>query len=117
MVARQTLTLFVWVQILVPQPTKPLDTNGLNFRGVAQLGRALGSGPRGREFESRHSDHTASRTSFVRDAVFYVVMEKRHRLTHSVAPPLQFACFARKLAYASHGRVKGQGRSSEMIGR
>ena len=58
MVARQTLTLFVWVRILVPQPKKPLaKTNGFIFRGVAQLGRALGSGPRGREFDSRHSDH------------------------------------------------------------
>ena len=27
------------------------------FRGVAQFGRALGSGPRGRVFESPHSDH------------------------------------------------------------
>ncbi len=27
------------------------------FRGVAKLGIALGSGPRGRGFESRHSDH------------------------------------------------------------
>ena len=26
-------------------------------RGVAQFGRALGSGPRGRWFESSHSDH------------------------------------------------------------
>ena len=26
-------------------------------RGVAQLGSALGSGPRGRWFESSHSDH------------------------------------------------------------
>ena len=26
-------------------------------RGVAQFGRVLGSGPRGRAFESRHSDH------------------------------------------------------------
>ena len=28
-------------------------------RGVAQFGRALGSGPRGRWFESSHSDHNA----------------------------------------------------------
>ena len=28
-----------------------------NNRGVAQFGSALGSGPRGRGFESRHSDH------------------------------------------------------------
>lgn len=27
------------------------------YRGVAQFGRALGSGPRGRVFESPHSDH------------------------------------------------------------
>ena len=31
------------------------------FRGVAQLGRALGSGPRGRKFESCHSDQRAER--------------------------------------------------------
>ena len=29
----------------------------LYFRGVAQLGRALGSGPRSRTFKSSHSDH------------------------------------------------------------
>ncbi len=29
-------------------------------RGVAKLGIALGSGPRGRGFESRHSDHAKS---------------------------------------------------------
>ena len=46
MVARQTLTLFVRVRILLPQP----------FRGVAQLGRALRSGRRGRWFESSHLD-------------------------------------------------------------
>ena len=28
-----------------------------HYRGVAQLGRALGSGPRGRWFKSSHSDH------------------------------------------------------------
>ena len=48
MVARQTLTLFVRVRILLPQPS----------RGVAQLGRALRSGRRGRWFESSHLDHT-----------------------------------------------------------
>ena len=31
------------------------------YRGVAQLGRALGSGPRGRVFESPHSDHICKR--------------------------------------------------------
>ena len=30
------------------------------FRGVAQLGRALGSGPRGRVFESPHSDQKST---------------------------------------------------------
>ncbi len=46
MVARQTLTLFVWVRILVGQP----------HRGVAQFGRALRSGRRGRRFKSCHLD-------------------------------------------------------------
>lgn len=32
----------------------------VEYRGVAQLGRVLGSGPRGRAFESRHSDHKKS---------------------------------------------------------
>ena len=27
------------------------------YRGVAQFGRVLGSGPRGRRFKSSHSDH------------------------------------------------------------
>ena len=31
--------------------------NKLRLRNVAQLGRALGLGPRGRRFESCHSDH------------------------------------------------------------
>ena len=57
-VARQTLTLFVWVQILVPQPIDaPAAQRGHRYRGVAQFGRALRSGRRGREFESRHLDH------------------------------------------------------------
>ena len=30
------------------------------FRGVAKLGIALGSGPRGRGFKSRHSDQRKS---------------------------------------------------------
>ena len=34
-------------------------------RGVAQFGSALGSGPRGREFKSRHSDQY----------IFYSVMK------------------------------------------
>ena len=33
-------------------------------RGVAQLGSALGSGPRGRRFESCHSDHFGSEKHF-----------------------------------------------------
>ena len=36
--------------------TLPNDAFFLKKRGVAQLGRALGSGPRGRKFESCHSD-------------------------------------------------------------
>ncbi len=53
-VARQTLTLFVRVRILLPQPWPRY--RGRIFRGVAQLGRALRSGRRGRWFESSHLD-------------------------------------------------------------
>ena len=35
----------------------------MNNRGVAQFGRALGSGPRGRVFESPHSDQLAVPTA------------------------------------------------------
>ena len=54
-VAQQTLTLYVWVRILVPQPLAPI-TSGLFFRGVAQFGSALRSGRRGRRFKSCHLD-------------------------------------------------------------
>ena len=60
MVAQQTLTLFVWVRILVPQPIYPsigFCPLPALFRGVAQFGRALRSGRRGRVFESLHLDH------------------------------------------------------------
>ena len=62
-VARQTLTLFVWVQILVGQPSNP-NLYRLGFvlsRGIAQFGSVLGSGPRGRGFKSRYSDQKAVR--------------------------------------------------------
>ena len=54
-VAQQTLTLYVWVRILVPQPMAPTHS-GLFFRGVAQFGSALRSGRRGRRFKSCHLD-------------------------------------------------------------
>ena len=58
-VAQQTLTLFVRVRILLPQPRAPFSEP--SFRGVAQLGRALRSGRRGRWFESSHLDHNKKR--------------------------------------------------------
>ena len=58
MVARQTLTLFVRVQILLPQPGSGIRS--LLNRGVAQLGRALRSGRRSRRFKSSHLDQTES---------------------------------------------------------
>ncbi len=72
MVAQQTLTLFVWVQILVPLPTgqgpgayvcprllffMPAGNKPAPRRGVAQFGRALRSGRRSRRFKSCHLDH------------------------------------------------------------
>ena len=35
----------------------PCYNHGVSLRGVAQIGSALGSGPRGRRFKSCHSDH------------------------------------------------------------
>ncbi len=57
MVAQQTLTLFVWVQILVPLPGSLGNSGAVFFRGVAQFGRALRSGRRSRRFKSCHLDH------------------------------------------------------------
>ena len=54
MAAQQTLTLLVEVRVLYPQLNKIRFL--ILFRSVAQLGRALRSGRRGRVFESRHSD-------------------------------------------------------------
>ena len=67
MVARQSLTLFVWVRILVGQPR---DGFGAFFRGVAQFGRALRSGRRGRGFESRHFDYLAGAPKALRNQGF-----------------------------------------------
>ena len=61
-VARQTLTLLVEVRVLYPQflgrgagYLAGQDVR-LHFRSVAQFGRALRSGRRGRVFESHHLD-------------------------------------------------------------
>ena len=54
MAAQQTLTLLVEVRVLYPELNKIRFL--ILFRSVAQLGRALRSGRRGRVFESRHSD-------------------------------------------------------------
>ena len=54
----------VWyVRSLAPQKRhsavrSPHQSHKFNFRGVAQFGSALGSGPRGRRFESCHSDQS-----------------------------------------------------------
>ena len=42
----------------------------LIFRGVAQFGSALGSGPRGRGFKSRHLDHKKAKGFALRFFVF-----------------------------------------------
>ena len=43
-------------------------------RGVAKFGIALGSGPRGHGFESRHSDHIAA-SSVSLAAIFFMQSE------------------------------------------
>ncbi len=49
------------------------------FRGVAQFGRVLGSGPRGRRFKSSHSDHESlANTALARLYIFvlFVIVTK-----------------------------------------
>mgnify|MGYP007076759719 CR=1 FL=1 len=76
-VARQTLTLFVWVQILVGQPSNP-NLYRLGFvlsRGIAQFGSVLGSGPRGRGFKSRYSDQKETTVKTV--VSFFTLLKSR----------------------------------------
>ena len=54
--------------------TIPLWYNTVVIRGVAQFGSALGSGPRGRKFESCHSDQnrkSAGENRRIFDFVFF----------------------------------------------
>ena len=44
------------------------------FRGVAQFGSALGSGPRGRRFESCHSDHQRNAICLPRHFAFFCAL-------------------------------------------
>ena len=44
------------------------------LRGVAQFGRALGSGPRGRKFKSSHSDQNKMKTVY--DGLFCFISER-----------------------------------------
>lgn len=63
------------------------------IRGVAQLGRALTSGVRGRRFESSHPDHEFLLKNLGNNAIFYFHLTNSHHTT-------QFVCreFVRKLA-------------------
>ncbi len=58
--------------------------NQASFRGVAKLGIALGSGPRGLGFESRHSDHRwvlIGLTDFLlRNCKFYILLHRNVQL-------------------------------------
>ena len=51
------------------------------IRGVAQFGRALGSGPRGRVFKSHHSDHLNTRqyAGFADCLVFYIAFSRKNQ--------------------------------------
>ena len=56
MVVRRTLTPFVGVRFSHPQPPQQPSCCGF-FSGCSAVGSALGSGPRGRGFESRRDHH------------------------------------------------------------
>ncbi len=54
------------------------------FRGVAQFGSALGSGPRGRGFKSRHLDQKERR---ILRRSFFAFSEARHGLIYAPILP------------------------------
>ena len=64
---------------------------GAIFRGVAKLGIALGSGPRGPGFESRHSDHGIAITGFEMNSViaFFFIAFSYVILTLRILPPMK----------------------------
>ena len=53
--------LFSLSPVLHPMPARPVAV--ALYRSVAQLGRALGSGPRGQGFKPLHSDHNTEATA------------------------------------------------------
>ena len=60
-----------------------LAYNIMEYPGVAKFGIALGSGPRGRGFESRHSDHSErpyGRSEFL----FYLRFVRFEHLSSSI---------------------------------
>ena len=78
-VARQTLTLFVWVRILVPQPSAPINSGLFLNRGVAQFGSAHRSGRWSRKFESCHLDQNINGQYLLVLSVFIFAQNKRER--------------------------------------
>ena len=76
MVVQRTLTPPVGVRSSHPQPLRSRSTLLRFFiTGCSAVGSALGSGPRGRGFESRHSDHKPV-TKKMSQAYFFAVSSK-----------------------------------------
>ena len=76
MVVQRTLTPPVGVRSSHPQPFRSRSTLLRFFiTGCSAVGSALGSGPRGRGFESRHSDHKPV-TKKMSQAYFFAVSSK-----------------------------------------
>ena len=76
MVVQRTLTPPVGVRSSHPQPVRSRSTLLRFFiTGCSAVGSALGSGPRGRGFESRHSDHEPV-TKKMSQAYFFAVSLK-----------------------------------------
>lgn len=62
-----------------PAPLPPAGPSSWLYRSVAQSGSALGSGPRGRGFNSLHSDHIEAKvegTATKRNAVNAIVIDR-----------------------------------------
>src|SRR5690554_1510352 len=59
---------------------KELIYNNHCSAGCSAAGSALGSGPRGRKFESSHSDHVKSDVSVIEHLIFYLINTLRNSL-------------------------------------
>ena len=88
---------------ILSSPTTPQQPSccGFFFTGCSAVGSALGSGPRGRGFESRHSDHKPV-TKKMSQAYFFVVTPKNGNFRQPIFWTLVLQCCPTILGRFAH---------------